>query len=207
MSLNLSSYEPIDSSGVVLPPVALPHPWRRFFARRVDYAIFGLSVGMLLGLTGNQPETESRLLDLMFEVALVVGWIPLEAAFVTFRGGTPGKLLFGIEVRTSEGKRLGYLPALYRSASVAALGMGLGIGLLTLAGCWQGWKSLTESGNTLWDEGGGHVVVHRGVPWWPLAATLLVLAIVAGLMYLNGIVLWPLLENLRPQTPGTSSEG
>lgn len=207
MSLNINPYAPIDSSDVVLPPLVKTHPWRRYFARRIDYLIWSLSVGLLLGLTGRMPENESRSLDLLFEIILVLTWIPVEAAFLAFAGGTPGKLLFGITVRTATGERLGWVSAFLRSLWVAIAGVGLGIPLLTLIGSWRGWRSLSDAGITVWDQPEGNVVTHRGFQWWHLGATLFALLLMAVLMYLNGMLLMPFLKGLRPPAPGSSGEG
>ena len=207
VSLNINPYAPIDSSDVVLPPAPETHPWRRYFARRIDYLIWSLSVGFLLGMTGRMPENQSQPFDLLFDIFLVLTWIPAEAAFLTLAGGTPGKLLFGIEVRSSTGERLGLVSAFRRSLWVAMVGVGFGIPVLTLIGSWRGWQNLSDAGSTMWDEPEGHVVTHRGFQWWHLGATLFVLLLIAVLLYLNGMLLMPFLERLRPSGAGSSGEG
>lgn len=207
VSLNLTQYEPIDSSDVVLPPAVEVHPWQRYWARRIDYWIFAVLGGGLLGFSGFFPDGETRGLDLMLEIGFVSAWIPCEAAFLALYGATPGKMLFGIGVRATNGHLLSFGAALKRSVWVAAAGVGLGIPLFGLIGSWRGWRMLTDSGTTLWDEPEGHVVTHQGFQWWHLGATLFALLLIAVLLYVNGTLLLPFIDSLRPDGPGLSDEG
>lgn len=207
MSLNLNPHPAIDSSGIELPRVEDPHPWRRFWARRFDYLLFGLIVGLLMGLAGYELPTEQRSVDILFDMMLVVTWIPVEAIFLTLWGGTLGKLLFGIEVVTAAGARLSVLQALKRSAWVAVAGVGLGIPLLGLFGMWRGWQSVAESGSTYWDAPDGLRVIHHGFQWWRLLAVVGGLLVLATLLYLNGLLLPDFLDRLRPNLPGSADEG
>jgi uncharacterized RDD family membrane protein YckC len=57
---------------------------------------------------------------LVFALFLPLFWMPVEAFLLSFFATTPGKKLFGIEVRTHIGTKLSYLVALRRAAYLRA---------------------------------------------------------------------------------------
>lgn len=203
MSLGLTQHEPIDSSGVVLAPPVNLHPWRRYVARQIDYLLFGIAVATLAELMGYPLyEGGDRGQRMLIDVALAVGWVPLEAAFLALQGATPGKMLLGINVLTASGGRLTYLEALRRSWWVMAVGIGFGLGLIGAICAWRSKMHLEEEGSAYWDGPEGYVVTHRGFQWRHLGVAAALLLMIGVLLYLNGLFVLPALEWLRgPSSP------
>ena len=115
---------------------ALPRlnlPWRRFWARELDYLLCCIGVDALLHIF---PVWKYARLPLYLLVMLLAEPLAL-MLFAT----TPGKAVFGIRVTDSEGKRLSYGAGIERTWSVLWDGMGLSIPLL---GWYFEYKSLQE---------------------------------------------------------------
>lgn len=159
-----------------------PHPWRRFVARSIDYALL-CPIGWLL-LAGSLmvawPEGFERLIAwsvaLSFSrvflgpVLMVLLATPLIALSLGLTGGTPGKALMGIrvvgrrrdggEVDCGEGRPIGVGRALVREVWAAGVGFAFGLPLFAMAFAYEASDALGDRGVTRWDEDGGHQVLH-----------------------------------------------
>lgn len=172
-------------------------PWRRYFARRVDQLITLLIVSVclawLLARIGEGLLEVLRRQGLLYAVlwrslALGLGVFP-EAAWLAWTGTTPGKWLFGLQVRQSDGGRIGYPAALRRSARVFVEGTGLGLPGLAPFLALLGFLQTRQRGRTSWDPPETRQVESRhpsdGV--W-------ILAILASILValLNQVMTWGL---------------
>jgi uncharacterized RDD family membrane protein YckC len=92
---------------------------RRVVAVCVDSLVvlfgFGFAIAALLGTTSASTNgAEFRLEGASALVLFAVGLLYF-VAFEVALGATPGKLLFGVRVRTADGGRIGWCPALIRN--------------------------------------------------------------------------------------------
>jgi hypothetical protein len=149
------------------------HPWRRYFARFVDFYIFGLWWFVIFGLLLEKasPELHKHLVFIVKEgifdgpLGLLI-WMPIEVALISLFGTTPGKLLFGICVKDQNGNNLTILDSLRRYIKLVVSGLACGFPiLLYLANLWA-CKRLESEGTTSWDNGAGSVVVHSEKNSW-----------------------------------------
>ena len=115
-------------------PPRLNLPWRRYWARVLDYSLVALAVDRLLELF---PMWSYPRLPLYLLVMLLV-----EPLVLMLFATTPGKAIFGIRVTDPEGKRLSYGAGVERTWSVLWDGMGMNIPLL---GWYFEYKSLQEA--------------------------------------------------------------
>ena len=110
----------------VLPTV--DHPWRRFFARWLDFALYSLVWEALAHLVLRWNVSESgwfiNWLTGYFAYFLMIFVEPL---LLSTLGTTPGKFIFGLEVRDANGAKLTYGAALARTWGVFRRGFGWGI--------------------------------------------------------------------------------
>lgn len=116
---------------------ALPRlnlPWRRYWARSLDYSLCALLVDWLLYLF---PVWDYGQLPLNLLAMLL-----LEPLALMLFATTPGKAVFGIRVTDPEGRRLRYGAGVERTWSVLWDGMGMNIPLL---GWYFKYKSLQEA--------------------------------------------------------------
>ncbi len=143
------------------------HPWRRFFARTIDLFIVSIVFIVTFAFLGAIffPTAVEGLLrtlgnPLISGVVVYLFWVPIEAFFISRRGATPGKALFGIRVLDKAGQRLSYPDALQRTFLVWIKGDGLGIPIVALVTRIFAYKRLMRTGTTLWDTSMGTVVTH-----------------------------------------------
>jgi len=109
------------------------HPWRRFFARTIDYTLFGSLLNILLFVIFRIRPLPG---DFMQAVLLVITgalFVPVEALLLHFYGTTPGKLAMGIRIEYYQGGTLPMWAALDRAKQVFIHGEGIRIPLLSLA--------------------------------------------------------------------------
>lgn len=165
------------------------HPWRRFFARTVDFALgvvlfFGLAfcVGYLFpqNAAGFAKAIENPIIA---AVVVYLLSIPFEATFLALAGTTPAKWLFGIRILDSAGAHLSWGSALQRTFLVFIQGEGLGIPLVTLFTRIFAYRRLTKTGTTLWDASVNSIVTH--CRWGFFRALFCVIAVIAALMFLG----------------------
>lgn len=115
-------------------PPRLNLPWRRYWARSLDYSLCALLVDWLLYLF---PVWDYGQLPLNLLAMLL-----LEPLALMLFATTPGKAIFGIRVTDPEGRRLRYGAGVERTWSVLWDGMGMNIPLL---GWYFKYKSLQEA--------------------------------------------------------------
>lgn len=174
--------EPQEAPHVTPPPAdhlpTAPYPWRRFFARSLDMALYLF------------PVTAFRLLVLHdFSIAdqtfgaILLRWLlnlgllfALEPLLLSRFGATPGKWILGLEVRARDGKNLSYSAAVERTGKLFHYGMGW-----MVAGWewWRWWKSykICKEGETLpWDEGLSYTI-RDSQPWRAVSFVLLYAAL------------------------------
>lgn len=115
-------------------PPRLNLPWRRYWARSLDYSLCALLVDWLLYLF---PVWDYGQLPLNLLAMLL-----LEPLALMLFATTPGKAVFGIRVTDPEGRRLRYGAGVERTWIVLWDGMGMNIPLL---GWYFKYKSLQEA--------------------------------------------------------------
>lgn len=115
-------------------PPRLNLPWRRYWARSLDYSLCALLVDWLLYLF---PVWDYGQLPLNLLAMLL-----LEPLALMLFATTPGKAIFGIRVTDPEGRRLRYGAGVERTWSILWDGMGMNIPLL---GWYFKYKSLQEA--------------------------------------------------------------
>lgn len=103
------------------------HPWRRFWARIVDYAWIDLVLSIFFSVILRiRPFANCWISVLLSFVALVIA-IPVLAAMIHLWGTTPGKWLFGLSVVSENGNKLDFSAAKGREVDVFVRGYGLGL--------------------------------------------------------------------------------
>jgi uncharacterized RDD family membrane protein YckC len=128
---------------------AVPRPWVRFFARKVDYLLFGLFLAVAAGFLGLHPFHKN---ELVFAMSTVLLWIPVEAVLLTTWGYTPGKALLRVRVRKGLRDLPSFDDSFRRSLRVWWRGEGTGFPLFFLfTGGWAH-GNFKIIGTTSWDR-------------------------------------------------------
>jgi uncharacterized RDD family membrane protein YckC len=136
-------------------------PWVRYFARLIDYYLFGIALGIAFSLVA--PSVLENMHQLLIAMVAVFLWIFTEASLLSSGGTTPGKWLLRTKLRDSKGRKLTYRNALKRSFSVWWKGLGIGIPIVSLVTLIVAYNKLTGEGLTTWDREGDFVVSHNEI--------------------------------------------
>ncbi|MBK1827680.1 RDD family protein [Haloferula rosea] len=147
-------------------------PWIRFWARSVDIMIFGVSLGIVLGML--LPEA-LEISDTLFNVLILAVIALLESVSLALFGTTPGKAIFRISIRNADGSKLSFGEALVRSLKVYYRGLGLGIPLVSLVTQITACTRLSNNGITSWDRDANLTVGHQTIQAWRWFLILLII--------------------------------
>lgn len=135
----------------VLPTVG--HPWRRYFARALDLGLCALLWTcievFLLRMNTIGGGTLAKLAH------SYLGWgllFVLEPVLLCTWGYTPGKFLFGLQVRDEDGEKLTWWDAIGRLGILFAKGEGYGVPGYSLYCNWKSYKQCTDNTPCPWDE-------------------------------------------------------
>lgn len=167
-------------------------PWRRYFARGLDLALYGLPVTLvemwLLRINPRLMSGAASLLEMLVTTYLAIGLMLLiEPVLLHHWGTTPGKWIFGLSVRGVDGEKLSLSDAFGRTYGVFRVGMGWGIPFYQWYCEYCSWRDC-RSQELEWDEEGDCAVVVRErevKPWRVLcflAAEVLCIALLVGIM-------------------------
>lgn len=173
-------------------PKTKPLPWNRFWARQVDMALCGISVGIALGLIAPFlaflpfDVNIERIPDSLFVIGALGILAVVEGILLATIGTTPGKWLLRVQVRNRRGNFPSLGSALHRSVLVSVKGVGLGFACIPLITMSYGWQNLTNNGFTSWDKSAGCVVTHKPLGWIRgTFAVIVVVVILAGVVALR----------------------
>lgn len=133
----LDAIEQVTKQPVILPPSdSIPEiriPWRRFFARSLDYAAYSalwdIVLALIFHVNLSRRSNGAAILDVF--VVLIFLFL-LEPILLSLFGTTPGKWILGIYVTDNEGERMTYTDARSRTWTMLFYGMGLGIPIFRL---------------------------------------------------------------------------
>ncbi|SMP63414.1 RDD family protein [Anoxynatronum buryatiense] len=129
------------------------HPWRRLIARSFDQSLYGIiwAVFHYFIIWWHPPNSFFfNLLDSYITLAMMM---VIEPALLAFWGTTPGKFIFGLEIRNTDGSRLTYSQGFSRMLGVFSKGLGYGIPIYNLVRCWRSSEATLQGEILEWDEG------------------------------------------------------
>ena len=123
-------------------PLPLWCPWRRYFARALDMAIWSLPFWAFVTLLCHTNITRhGTLVSWMDLAASILLTLVLEPVCLHLWGATPGKMVFGLRVENADGTRLTWSQAMARTRRVLWEGTALYLPLVSL---WRMYKSYQE---------------------------------------------------------------
>jgi len=127
------------------------HPWRRYFARYLDYRIIHTTLLLLLVVILRiRPFSSYALRLLSFGSHFIA--IPILAALLHYFGTTPGKWAMGIQLENINGGRLSGGEALYREGKIIWHGLGFFIPILDVWRNYRSYKDEIEGKQQVWNE-------------------------------------------------------
>ena len=142
---------PFDLRADAAPTVS--YPWRRFFARTLDYALCGLPWLLLRLFVLRWHPEQSLLVDLLNGYIAYGTQLLLEPLLLSTWGYTPGKWIFGLQVRDWNGNLLSFGQALDRTLGVFRRGEGCGIPFYNLYRNYKCFRRCADWEPMEWEEG------------------------------------------------------
>ena len=185
MSLEEKNKE-ANQSEAIGKEISQKRPWVRFWARTLDYSVFGL-IGIIVVAMIN-PEISkipSSQVDRSLSIIVPFMWIFIESFLLCTWGATPGKWLLRTYVRNANGQKLNYVAAFKRSMNVWVRGLILGLPLICVVGEIAAYNELINKGITSWDKSGSFVVTHKKIGLWRVLVTVLFFTFFLWLIYLG----------------------
>lgn len=169
--------KPVEPPKEILPKV---NPWRRFWARMLDWQIYtGLWTILISFISPSAHLSENSLWTF---VQIAIGDLvlfALEPLFLHFFGTTPGKWALGLRVEADMGGRLTLRQARERTASVLLHGLCLHIPVLEIRALWKRYHDAQDGVPLDWESESVLVQKGRGsVPGYIALRALIALVLV-----------------------------
>lgn len=128
------------------------YPWRRLWARAVDYEIYVFLFYVVYYLiAGNKPNYSILFRIGTLLVATVLMFI-VEPVLLSACGTTPGKWMLGISITREEGGKLSYRDAFWRTVKMFQYGLGYHLPLYSLYCYWCSGRDLQNGQMLSWDK-------------------------------------------------------
>lgn len=130
----------------------LQYPWRRYFARKFDLSIYSVMWSLISVAFLKIPITMKPTFQILQWAACIVLMLIIEPLLLSRFGTTPGKAIFGLQVRGFDGKYLTYDQAMRRTRILLARGMGLDIPFVNWYYYVKNFNKLAAGTPAPWDE-------------------------------------------------------
>lgn len=127
------------------------HPWRRYFARMLDYVLLSTLCNFLLIVIfrirpyGNGWNT-------LVDIAAYFIAIPVFAIMLHNWGTTPGKWAMGIKIENINGGKLSYYDAFQRECDIIWSGLGFFIPILSQWRLYESYRDDTSGEENYWNH-------------------------------------------------------
>lgn len=147
-------------------------PWRRFFARGMDFTIYNLVWLLFIGFVCHvNLSATGFMLDIVGIVIAVVMMLLIEPLLLNRFGTTFGKWIFGLKVEKADGTHLTYSEGMYRTWVVIGKGEGYQIPIYSLVRLYKSYKLCKEEEIQPWDEGISYTI--RDTKWYRVVGCIL----------------------------------
>ena len=157
------------------------HPWRRYFARTIDYAIVSATIAFLVVCVFKiRPFSTTALKVLQYGSLLVA--MPVLALLLHYFGTTPGKWAMGIRIEGINGGKLTFSDAFYRELGVLWYGFGLQIPFVSLWRLYKSYVKDTEGEGNSWNDESEIIFTD-----WTFSKKAVVAVLYAGAILLNTV--------------------
>jgi hypothetical protein len=132
------------------------HPWRRYFARVFDIAVYNITWLSFLRFTFHVNLIgRSRILDSYIAIGMMLF---LEPLWLHFFRTTPGKAILGIRIEDFNGKNLTYRQGFDRTFGVIVSGLGFNIPIYDLFRLWKSYNLCKDKKIQPWNESTSYII-------------------------------------------------
>lgn len=127
------------------------HPWRRYFARKLDYQLLTALLHLLLIVILRIRPITSTAIEVISYAACYLA-VPILAIILHYFGTTPGKWAMGIRLESIHGGKLSGGEALYREGKIVWHGMGMFLPIVQLIFLYRSYVKEKEGIAQIWNE-------------------------------------------------------
>ena len=127
------------------------HPWRRYFARMLDYSIVSALLVLIVVVILRVRPFSTNGIRVLNVFSYFIS-IPFLAIMQHLFGTTPGKWAMGIRIEDVNGVKLDFISAFQREFTVFCVGLGLNIPVISLWRLYKSYRKDTEGEGNLWNE-------------------------------------------------------
>jgi uncharacterized RDD family membrane protein YckC len=135
------------------------HPWRRYFARVFDMALYNMTWLSFLVFTFHVNLIgRSSILNLLDSYIAIGMMLFLEPLWLHFFRTTPGKSIFGIRIEDFNGKNLTYRQGFDRTFGVIGSGLGFNIPIYNFIRLWKSYNLCIDKKIQPWNESTSYII-------------------------------------------------
>ncbi|MDW7668026.1 MAG: RDD family protein [Bacillota bacterium] len=135
------------------------HPWRRYFARVFDMALYNMTwLSFLVFIFHVNLIGRSSILNLLDSYIAIGMMLFLEPLWLHFFRTTPGKAIFGIRIEDFNGKKLTYRHGFDRTFGVIASGLGFNIPIYNFIRLWKSYNLCIDKKIQPWNESTSYII-------------------------------------------------
>ena len=129
------------------------NPWRRFFARTFDLALYGIfitGVELLIFRMDTTGNLFAGYIELFLACLIMLVMEPLMLSTI---GTTPGKWIFGLVLRNPDGEKVTFSKGFRRTFGVFSEGLGYSIPIYNLVREYKSYQICDQGEELSWDDG------------------------------------------------------
>lgn len=165
---------------------AVPHPFRRWFARSIDFGIYQLLIRILLCIGGVNVLKFTSGENLLISLAQLVLMFIFEPLLLSRFGTTPGKWLFGMYVTGPDGCKPTTYACFYRLWDILRYAYGFFIPLYSIYRLWKSMSACLEEEELPWEN--DTTLVIKDTSGWRIGAWAGAEAVLTLIMVLLGLL-------------------
>ncbi|MCH4886232.1 RDD family protein [Acidaminobacter sp. JC074] len=128
------------------------HPWRRFFARSLDMAIYSIIITTFEALVLHVDTSGQPFVSILETFIAILIMLALEPLMLSTIGTTPGKWIFGLVIRKTDGRKITYGEGFQRTFVLLGKGLGFQLPIYTLYRQYVSYKDCSDGEELAWDE-------------------------------------------------------
>ena len=135
-----------------------PYPWRRFFARWLDLFLYGFLWSAFGTMVLRFQAPDGLFFTLLGSYLNYGTMLVVEPLLLSTWGYTPGKWIFGLQVRDTYGGKIYWSTAMARTWQVFAKGEGFGIPIYNLYRYYKSYRACVDCETLPWDEESSYAI-------------------------------------------------
>lgn len=139
-------------------------PWRRYFARSLDMAIYGVVWNIFLMYVCNVNTQKSNIgLSIVGTIVILVLMLLVEPVLLSLFGTTLGKWVLGLHVANLEAEKPNYQESLLRTIQVIYYGLGASVPIVNWVCLYRNYKRCVAGEDMEWEYRSNVLHIEKGI--------------------------------------------